>query len=84
MEEVHVQEHPQRVQHVPSHVMEVGDHGDPGQVAVRPVEEESRQDRGSVTLRFLNMEGKVAREYLRIREDAIHHHVSLYYYDVEH
>ena len=59
--------------------MEDGDHGVPGRVAVRPVEEESRRDRGSVTLLFLNMEGKVAREYLRIREDVIHHHVSLFY-----
>ena len=79
LEGVHVQEYPQRVQHAQSRVTEGGDLGDHGQVVVRPVEEEIRRGRGNATLLFLNMEGKVAREYLRIREVVIHHHVSLYF-----
>ena len=53
-----------------------GDHGAPGPAVVRPVEEESRLEKESVTLQLLRMEGVTVMEGTRRIEFAIHHLVS--------
>ena len=53
-----------------------GDPGAPGPAVVRPVEEESRLEKESVTLQLLRMEGVTVMEGTRRIEFAIHHLVS--------
>ena len=56
--------------------MESGDPGVPGQAVVRPVEEESRLEKESVTLQLLRMEGVTVMEETRRIEFAIQNLVS--------
>ena len=56
--------------------MDSGDPGAPGQAAVRPVEEESRLEKESVTLQLLRMEGVTVMEGTRRIEIAIQNLVS--------
>ena len=56
--------------------MDSGDPGAHGPAVVRPVEEESRLEKESVTLQLLRMEGVTVREGPWRIEFAIHHLVS--------